>query len=165
MSFTIAPLAAACPDAVEALLDEAFGRDRHGRTAYRIRAACEAIPALSFAAFDGDMLLGSLQSWPIEVADAPLVLVGPVAVAPARQGAGVGSALMDRLIASAPTIPMAMIGDPDYYRRWGFSTAATAGWSVPGPVERTRLLARAADALPIAGMLGPRRFALAQVAA
>ena len=36
-----------------------------------------------------------------------------------------------------------MIGDPDYYGRfWCFTSDATGGWQVPGPVERHRLLAR-----------------------
>lgn len=163
MTVTISPLADAPPGAVEALLDAAFGADRHARTAYRIRVGTEAIGALSFAAIERGELIGSLQSWPVEVGGAPLVLVGPVAVAPARQAMGIGSALMDRLIATAPATAMAMIGDPDYYERWGFSSAATGGWRVPGPVERHRLLAHMASGLPAEGMLGPR-FALAAAA-
>lgn len=163
MTVTIAPLSDEVYGAIETLLDDAFGGDRRARTAYRIRAGTEAIGAMSFAALQQGALVGSLQSWPIEIAGASLVLVGPVAVAPNRQGGGIGSALMDRLIAVAPAMPMAMIGDPDYYEHWGFTSAATGGWQVPGPVERHRLLARAAEALPTVGMLGPR-FALAAAA-
>jgi predicted N-acetyltransferase YhbS len=50
-----------------------------------------------------------------------------------------------------------LIGDPEYYGRFGFTAEATAGWEVPGPVERRRLLARTAHPLPRHGMLGPRR--------
>lgn len=164
MTTRITPLGGAQPDAVEALLDDAFGHDRHARTAYRIRAGTVAIPALSFGAFDAGRLIGSLQCWPVEIAGAPLVLVGPVAVASDRQGQGIGSRMMDWLVAAAPGVPMTMIGDPGYYRRWGFTDAATGGWQVPGPVERQRLLARAADSLPRTGSLAPRRFALAPVA-
>lgn len=164
MTLAIAPLADAQPAAVEALLDVAFGADRHARTAYRIRAGTKADVALSFGMFDAGVLIGSLQSWPVAVGPAPLILVGPVAVAPERQGCGIGSALMDRLIGMAPSAPMAMIGDPDYYVRWGFSSAATAEWQVPGPVERHRLLARAGTGLPRFGTLGPAGFALAAAA-
>lgn len=168
MTISIAPLTHAPSTAVEALLDAAFGADRRQRTAYRIRAGTEAEAALSFGAFDAGVLVGSLQSWPVAVGPVPLVLVGPVAVAPERQGLGLGSALMERLIAAAgapeSSMPMTMIGDPDYYARWGFSSAATGGWQVPGPVERHRLLARAAAGLPRVGMLGPRGFALADAA-
>lgn len=162
MAIRIAPLSEVDPHAVEALLDSAFGTDRHGRTAYRIREGTAAIPSLSFAAFDGDDLVGSLQSWPVFVGAAPVVLVGPVAVVPDRQRAGIGRMLMDALIDAAPAAPMTMIGDPEYYGRFfGFSAEATGGWDVPGPVERHRLLARNSDGLLRSGMLGPRAFALA----
>jgi predicted N-acetyltransferase YhbS len=163
MAVTLTPLAIADPDVVEALLDAAFGADRHMRTAYRIRAGTSAIPALSFAAFDGGKLVGTLQSWPIFISDAPVTLVGPVAVAPDVQRGGIGRALMTALVDAAGDTPMAMIGDPEYYGRFfGFTADATGGWHVPGPVERHRLLARNADDLPKTGMLGPRAFALAE---
>ena len=163
MTVVICPLAQADPDAVEALLDAAFGADRHTRTAYRIREGMAAIPALSFAAFDSAKLVGTLQSWPVSIDGAPLTLVGPVAVAPDAQRGGIGRMLMTALIETAPDTPMVMIGDPEYYGRFfQFSANATGGWGVPGPVERHRLLARNADGLPFSGMLGPRAFALAE---
>lgn len=166
MTIRLAPLADADPHAVEALLDAAFGVDRHRRTAYRIRAGTSAIPALSFAAFDGSRLIGSLQSWPVALDHVPMILVGPVAVAPDVQRGGVGKALMTALLDAAPRDPLVMIGDPEYYARFfGFSAAATQGWQVPGPVERHRLLARFDGPLPEAGMLGPRAFALAGTSA
>jgi len=165
---SLAPLSLADPDAVEALLDAAFGRDRHGRTAYRLREGVTPIASLSFAAFEGDRLIGSLQSWPLELAPereapVPLVLVGPVAVAPERQQGGIGKRLMDALLAAAdggdPPLALAMIGDPEYYGRFfGFTADATGGWEVPGPVERRRLLARipAGRSLPERGLLRAR---------
>lgn len=162
MAIRITPLSDADPQTVESLLDAAFGTDRHGRTAYRLREGTTAIPAMSFAAFDGDSFIGSLQCWPAQIGGAAVALVGPVAVAPDRQKAGIGRMLMDALIAAAPDAPMTMIGDPEYYGRFfGFTADATAEWEVPGPVERHRLLARNGEGLPREGMLGPRVFALA----
>lgn len=156
----IAPLSEADSQAIEALLDAAFGADRQTRTAYRLREGTAPISGLSFAAFAGNTLVGSLQSWPVALDEIPLILVGPVAVSPERQRAGVGHLLMKRLLAAAPDAPMAMIGDPEYYDRFfGFTAAATGGWQVPGPVERHRLLARNAQTLPRTGMLRPRAFA------
>ncbi len=161
MTIRIAPLAEADPLAIEALLDAAFGADRHKRTAYRIRKGTMPVAALSFAAFDGHTLVGTLQSWPVFVGDAPVVLVGPVAVTPDRQQGGIGRAMMDALLAAGHATPMAMIGDPEYYGRFfGFTADATRDWDVPGPVERHRLLARNADGLPRKGQLGA--FALAR---
>jgi predicted N-acetyltransferase YhbS len=162
MTIRLAPLSEADPLAIERLLDAAFGADRHTRTAYRIRAGMAAIDGLSFAALDDDVLVGTIQSWPVAIGDAPVVLVGPVAVAPDRQRAGIGRMLMTRLIKTAPDTAMAMIGDPEYYGRFfGFTAAATGGWEVPGPFERHRLLARNADALPRTGVLGPLSWLVA----
>jgi predicted N-acetyltransferase YhbS len=155
---------------IDALLDAAFGPDRHGRTAYRIRLGMAWITDLSFAAHnEAGELIGVVQSWPVALHGAdgtqtPLVMVGPVAVLPREQNAGLGRALMDRLIAAVDSDPgdaLVMIGDPEYYGRfWGFTDAATAGWSVPGPVEQRRLLTRARPGLhlPAEGVLGPRRI-------
>lgn len=162
MTLHISPLAQVDHDAVEALLDAAFGVDRHTRTAYRIRAGMTSIPALSFAAFLDDRLIGSLQSWPIALDRLPMVLVGPVAVAPDLQRGGIGQAMMRALLAVDVRDPMVMIGDPAYYGRFfGFDAAATQRWTVPGPVERHRLLARFDGPLPMTGTLGPRTFAIA----
>ncbi len=162
MAITITSLSNAAADAVEDLLDAAFGADRHSRTAYRIRDAMPLLDQLSFAAFEGDRLVASLQSWLVAVGNAEVVLVGPVAVAPDRQRNGVGRRLMEALMRAAPDAPMVMIGDPEYYGRFfGFTSDATGKWEAPGPVDRARLLARNASGLPASGLLGPRTFALA----
>ena len=49
-----------------------------------------------------------------------------------------------------------LIGDPDYYGRFGFTAERTGGWRAPGPVERRRLLARGHGVPDGEGMLGPR---------
>lgn len=166
----LVPLALVPALAVELLLDAAFGADRRQRTAYRLREGAEAIGPLSFAALDDGELVGSLQSWPVELAArdgriAPLVLVGPVAVRPDRQRDGIGRALMARLLEAAETAgepALMLIGDAEYYERFfGFTAVATQGWQLPGPFERRRLLARIAAGhhLPLEGGIRPRRVA------
>ncbi len=156
---------------IEAVLDRAFGPDRHARTAYRIRAGMDWLEALSFAVLDEDeLLVGTIQCYPValispEGNQVPLVMVGPVAVLPERQGEGFGIGLMSAMLEAeariakegTPTFPQVLIGDVEYYGRWGFSAAATGGWHCPGPYEPERLLARGAalSTLPKEGMLGP----------
>ncbi|MDJ0642825.1 MAG: N-acetyltransferase [Erythrobacter sp.] len=168
---TLIPLSAVDPEMIEQLLDRVFGEDRHARTAYRIRAGMSWLDALSFAALDeDDMLVGTIQCWPVALIDGegrpvPLVMVGPVAVIRERQGEGFGVGLMAamldteaRLVADGqPPLAQVLIGDAEYYGRWGFSAAATGGWRCPGPFESHRLLARgsALAAMPSEGMLGP----------
>ena len=156
------------PQAVEALLDAAFGTDRFGRTAYRIREGVDAVPSLSFAAVVDGVLIGTIQCWPVahRAADGtatPLVMVGPVAVRPEVQRGGHGRMLMTHMLNAAETGAdgaLMMIGDPEYYGRFfGFDADATGEWELPGPFEKRRLLARAVNGhdLPAgAGMIGPR---------
>ncbi|MBA3941633.1 MAG: GNAT family N-acetyltransferase [Sphingopyxis sp.] len=162
------PLSDIEPQAVEALLDAAFGTDRFGRTAYRIRQGVDAVPALSFALVEDGALIGTIQCWPVahRAADGtatPLVMVGPVAVRPDIQRGGHGRALMAHMLEAAETqadSALMMIGDPEYYGRFfGFTADATGEWDLPGPYEKRRLLARAVNGhgLPTgAGMIGPR---------
>jgi len=153
---------------VEYLLDLAFGEDRRERTAYKLRAGTEPIADLSFAAVDDGLIVGSMQCWPVQLtgdggAAVPLILVGPVAVHPDRQRAGIGRLMMEEMLGRADrghSDPMILIGDAPYYDRlFGFSARHTGGWTLPGPVERDRLLARLRrdETLPATGALGPRR--------
>jgi predicted N-acetyltransferase YhbS len=159
MTIYIESLALADPTAVETLLDDAFGTDRHGRTAYRIREGMEVIAPLCLAAFEDEVLVGTLQCWPVALDEVPLILVGPVAVLPGLQRAGIGRALMAALLEKQRPNPLVMIGDPEYYGRFfGFTADATQGWTVPGPVERHRLLCKSDIELPVTGVLGPRMF-------
>ena len=167
---TLIPLEAVDPAMIEEVLDRAFGPDRHARTAYRIREGMHWLPGLSLAALDEhDMLVATIQCWPIGLqtkqGQVPLVMVGPVAVVPERQGEGFGVGLMNAMIAEdarlassgGPALPQVLIGDAEYYGRWGFSAAMTGGWRCPGPYEPHRLLARGHGlaAMPAEGMLGP----------
>lgn len=153
--------------AVEQLLDRAFGADRHGRTAYRLRAGVAALAGPSLAACDGGELIGTIQLWPVQFSGddgrvVPLVLVGPVAVDPSRQRDGIGRLLVAEAIARTPDAALMLIGDPEYYGRFfGFTADRTSGWRLPGPFEPHRLLARG-DAVPDgAGSIGPRVPAIA----
>ena len=169
----IVPLAQIGRPAIETLLDAAFGRDRHARTAYRLRAGVDWLPALSFAAVADGALFGTVQCWPVRLvppegdAPVPLTLLGPVAVDPARQQGGIGKRLTRAAIhAAAAAPPLMLIGDPGYYGRFGFVAAPTAGWTLPGPYERHRLLVlpRAGRPLPAHGMIGPDPAGFASVA-
>ena len=178
---TIIPLEAVDPAMIEEVLDRAFGPDRHARTAYRIREGMDWLPGLSLAALDAEeMLVATIQCWPVGLqtkkGQVPLVMVGPVAVVPERQGEGFGIGLMSAMLAEDARLaaiggrmsssseaigqqglPQVLIGDAEYYGRWGFSAAMTGGWRCPGPYEQHRLLARGHGlaAMPAEGMLGP----------
>ena len=166
---TLIPLEAVDPAMIEQLLDRAFGPERFGRTAYIVRQGTDWLPGLSFAAMDEEgLLVGTIQVWPVALTDPdgrrhPMLMVGPVAVVPERQGEGFGQALMaamlDALDDRTP-LPQVLIGDAEYYGRFfGFHAEPTGEWTLPGPWERHRLLVRAPNPaiLPREGSLGPWR--------
>ena len=164
---TLIPLDSIDPAWLEALLDRAFEPERHRRTAYKVRDGVDWLPALSFAALDDEQhLAGTIQCWPVALTDPagarhPMIMVGPVAVLPERQGDGFGRALMAAQQAAfdpAAPLPQMLIGDLPYYQRFGF-VEAPRGWRCPGPWEPERLLMRCANpaVLPREGMLGPWR--------
>jgi predicted N-acetyltransferase YhbS len=145
---------------VETLLDDAFGTDRHQRTAYLMRQDASFIEYLSFAVLDHSELVGSIQCWPVMVGQTPLILVGPVAVSPQRQNQGIGRQLMHAAIGALKVDdpPTVMIGDPEYYGKFGFVADYTGGWTLPGPWDPDRLLLRNPDnvVLPATGLLTSR---------
>lgn len=149
------------PAEVEALLDDAFGTDRHQRTAYLLRKGMSVVDHLSFGIVKDGQCIGSIQCWPIAADSTHILLVGPVAVAPAWQNRGLGHQLMNAMVAAIlpDDPPMVMIGDPEYYGRFGFDAEGTSQWLLPGPWEPRRLLLRNPNhmALPVQATLGPRR--------
>lgn len=146
---------------VETLLDDAFGTDRRQRTAYKLRQGMPVVDHLSFGIVQDKQCIGSIQCWPIAADTTPILLVGPVAVAPAWQNQGLGHQLMNAMLAAIrpDDPPMVMIGDPEYYGRFGFDAEGTGHWTLPGPWEPRRLLLRNPNgsALPIHAALGPQR--------
>ncbi len=131
--------------AIETLLEKCFGPDRFRKTAYRIREGLVPAENLSLVAKQGDDLLASIRYWPITVGGIyDGLLLGPIVVAPERQGEGIGVALIRQSLKDAQDAGhrfVVLVGDPDYYRRFGFVSAFDKGMTLPGPVEEHRFLA------------------------
>lgn len=135
--------------AIETLLDRAFGPGRHAKTAYRLRDGVAPLADLGLVALDHDddgaeVLLGTIRYWPIVVAGIlPALLLGPIAVAPHLQGAGVGSKLirmsLNKAAAAGHRIVL-LVGDAPYYGRFGFTRRLAQGLELPGPVDPDRFL-------------------------
>lgn len=127
----------------EALLDRAMGPLRKRKASERLRRG--RVPAIALAARDTDgALCGTVRLWPIEAGGRPALLLGPLAVDPASEGQGIGSALMRQAIAQAAISghgAIILVGDPEYYSRFGFSAERTGLLAMPGPFEKRRLLA------------------------
>ena len=89
-----------------------------------LRDSSAWIPALSLVAVEpGGEVTGHVLCTRGHVGDAPVLALGPLAVRPDRQQAGVGSALMHAVLGAGDALGeplVALLGDPGYYRRFGF---------------------------------------------
>lgn len=145
------------PASIETLLDRCFGPARQLRTAALLRRGAEPIAKAAFVALDEDRLVGSIAAhrldWVHPRRTRPIALIGPVVSHPERRGERIGARLMDLALAEIDALGLAacLIGDEPYYGRWGFSPRHTGQWILPGPVDRARLLLRAAEPRLFAG--------------
>jgi predicted N-acetyltransferase YhbS len=127
----------------EALLDEAFGSGRFGKTSQRLREGRLPVRGLALVAREGCELVGTLRCWSIDAGGVPALLLGPVAVARTHRSRGIGAKLMRaalRRSADAGHKAVLLVGDASYYARFGFEAALTEKLGLPGPVDRERLL-------------------------
>ncbi|MCY1144462.1 N-acetyltransferase [Actinoplanes sp. Pm04-4] len=101
-----------------------------------LRADAGWIPQLSLVAVEDDVVVGHVVATRAHVADRPALGLGPVSVLPARQRAGVGSALMHAVLGAADALDEALVGllgEPAFYRRFGFVPARSMGILAPDP--------------------------------
>ncbi|GAB4362487.1 MAG: N-acetyltransferase [Kiloniellaceae bacterium] len=147
MTFTIVAERPEDAPLISPLLDRTFGFERTRKTVYRLREHLDPLPELCFSAIAGDGgFLGSIRYWPIEIAGTPAILLGPLAVEPALQGRGIGKALVRHSLEAAVKAGhriCVVVGDPTYYRPFGFESAPGHGLSLPGPVEPERFQVKA----------------------
>lgn len=128
----------------ERLLDACFGPVRFLKTSQRLREGRLPAQGLALTAVQGDKLVGTVRLWEVATGcGRPALLLGPLAVDPSVQGAGLGGALMRDALARAADLgheAVLLVGDAPYYARFGFAEARAAGLTMPGPFERARFL-------------------------
>lgn len=102
---------------------------------------------LSLVAEIGDRAVGHVLFSRVIAPFAALALA-PLSVAPEHQGRGIGSALVREGLDRAARTGwdgVFVLGDPDYYERFGFRAALAAGFSSPYAGEHFMALALAGD--------------------
>lgn len=139
--------------AIHAVVSAAFARSgttpAEATLVDELRASPAWLPGLSLVALDRDgAVVGHVVATRGHVGTAPVLGLGPLGVHPDHQRRGVGTALMHAVLgaADARNEPLvALLGDPAYYRRFGFRlsldhhiTPPTAEWR---PHFQVRLLA------------------------
>ena len=127
----------------EALLDVAFGENRHTRTCQRLRDGRAPAEGLAFSAVAQGKIVGTLRLWHVSAGGTRALVLGPLAVDCAFRKLGIGAALISRALAAATARghrAVLLLGDAAYYSRFGFSAAKTAELKLPGAYEQERLL-------------------------
>lgn len=129
------------------LHENAFGPGRFTRAAFRLREQGPFDQSLSFMALENGslQLLGSARlTWvKTTLSKSCGLLLGPLAIQPNVQNRGIGRALVRQCIDAANQTDaqfVMLVGDQPYYGPLGFETAPTGQVSMPGPVDKNRLL-------------------------
>ncbi|MEW6505119.1 MAG: N-acetyltransferase [Chloroflexota bacterium] len=142
MNLTIRPETPADIPAIHLVNQLAFGRDNEARLVEDLRLYEAFI--LSLVAQWNDEIVGHILFTPVSVTDGAqpwtAAALGPMAVLPAFQKQGVGSALIRHaldLLKSAGHEIVFVVGHPQYYPRFGFKPARLYGiqWEVEVPEE------------------------------
>src|SRR5246127_93086 len=143
LSLTILPETANDAQAIERLHERTFGPGRFVLSAYRLREHVDHLLDLSFTAWIGTLLVGSVRQLPVVVGDAKALLLGPLTVEPPFRSRGVGRALLERALQDAKAKGhrlVLLVGDQAYYSRAGFRPVPKGRATMPGPVDYSRLL-------------------------
>jgi predicted N-acetyltransferase YhbS len=101
LSLTILAETANDAQAIERLHDRTFGPGRFALSAYRLREHVGHLLELSFTAWIGTLLVGSVRQLPVVIGQTRALLLGPLTVEPPFRGRGVGRALLDRALKDA----------------------------------------------------------------
>jgi predicted N-acetyltransferase YhbS len=143
LSITILPETVGDALPIERLHERTFGPGRFVLSAYRLREHVDHVLELSFTAWIGTLLVGSVRQLPVCVGDTKALLLGPLTVEPPFRGRGVGRALLERAVSDAKAGGhrlVLLVGDEAYYSRVGFKAVPKGRATMPGPVDYRRLL-------------------------
>jgi predicted N-acetyltransferase YhbS len=127
---------------VEALYDLCFAPGRTALSSYRLRDGVPPVAALCRIARDeAGVVVGAIRYWPVLVGGVEVLLLGPVAVHPVTQGAGLGGVLILETLHAAAELGYSrvlLVGDAPYYSRFGFERLE--GVEMPPPTNPERIL-------------------------
>jgi putative acetyltransferase len=161
---TIRPECPADEAAVRDVNVRAFERPVEAGTVDALRRSCEG--CVSLVAEDDGMVVGHVMFSPVVLECGGRSLTGmglaPLSVLPTRQGAGIGSALVERGIAELRERGctfVIVLGHPGFYPRFGFERASAHGLSCQwGGVPDQAFMVLVLDAAAIDGMSGVVRY-------
>ena len=153
--FRIAPETIHDAAEVEMLFDLAFAPGRTALSSYRLREGVASLAHLNRVVRDEyDAVAAAVRFWPVRVGTAEVLLLGPIAVHPTRQGEGVGAMLMSESLSGAAGDgwgAVLLVGDLPYYRRFGFERVPVV---FPPPTNPERVFGAALAPQGLEGLCG-----------
>jgi putative acetyltransferase len=135
--------------AIYKLVSSVFDQTAEAELVENLRAAGDSV--ISVVAEDDGQVVGHALLSKMQ-APFPALALAPVSVAPTKQRNGIGSALIARAIDRARNQSWSAIfvlGDPNYYRRFGFEAESAAGFTSPYAGEHFMIL-KLSPSLPTA---------------
>ena len=136
----IRPESSADWPAIRDVTVRAFGRAAEARLVEALRASPNFVAALSLVAVDDGHVVGHILFSRIHIRSAerrvPAMALAPVAVLPEHQRCGIGSALITHGLQECRRLGeriVVVVGHPNYYPRFGFTSARAAGLEAPFP--------------------------------
>ncbi|MCZ2204470.1 GNAT family N-acetyltransferase [Bartonella sp. A05] len=134
----------------ERLLDLVMGKGRKRKSSETLRCGRVAAGGLSFVVKNelGE-LVGSVRLWHVMCHKGQdriqhALFLGPLAVSVECSGIGIGSFLIRHAIDSAKKLghgAIFLVGDSEFYQRFGFDSSLTKNLAMPGPYEKHRFQA------------------------
>ncbi|WP_455465723.1 GNAT family N-acetyltransferase [Bartonella sp. B39] len=134
----------------EHLLDLVLGKGRKRKSSEVLRRGRLAAWGLSFVVKNAlGELVASVRLWHVRFNKGQrgtqhALLLGPLAVSAEYSGIGIGSVLMRHAIETAKKLgygAILLVGDCEFYQRFGFSSSLTKNLAMPGPYEKHRFQA------------------------
>lgn len=106
----------------EAFADRSYASGTEAQIVNALRDA--GALSLSLVAEREGQLIGQVVFSPAKIGETDVIALGPVAVSPGLQGQGIGGSLIREGLAQLGSgKPIALLGDPNYYGRFGFAPA------------------------------------------
>jgi putative acetyltransferase len=143
--------------AIRIVEEIAFGRRDEARLVDELRAAGDAV--FSLVAVDDGIVAGHAM-FSRMTAPFPALALGPVAVLPEYRRTGIASGLIREGIARSEAVGWAAIfvlGDPAFYRRFGFDVGKARGFTSPYAGPHLMVLPIGSSELPVNA--GPVEYA------